>query len=202
MPYIMSQVPHHIIYIPGIGDHKTYGQNIGIQIWRIFGFAPHYFALGWATKDGFEAKLNRLLAEVDSLAQDGNKVSLVGVSAGASAVLAAYAKRPGLSRIVCICGKIQNPQTVKPATYLNNPDFKESMSRVDSSLKQLKQQGLLKNIMSIHPLRDKTVPLADTKIAGGVEKTVPGWSHSTGILVGVIIGAPIIARFLHAAKEL
>ena len=192
---------HHIIYVPGLGDHKTYGQNIGIQLWRLFGLTPHYFPLRWATKQGFDSKLARLLEQIDSLQAQGNSVSLVGISAGASAVLSAYSERPQIAKVICICGKIQHPETVRPIKYQINPDYMESMQQVDKSLKRLKAQGLLGNIMSIHPLRDKSVPLEDTKIPGAVEKTVPGWSHASGVLVGVILGAPMIAKFLRSTKS-
>ena len=89
---------HHIIYVPGLGDHKTYGQNIGIQIWRLFGFVPHYFPLGWATKEGFDQKLGRLLRQVDALRDQGHAVSLVGVSAGASGCQFEAAQNPTPNR--------------------------------------------------------------------------------------------------------
>jgi hypothetical protein len=198
---IVKWMAHHIIYVPGLGDHKTYGQNFGIQVWRMFGFVPHYFPLGWANKEGFDKKLDRLLKQIDALRNQGHAVSLVGVSAGASAVLNAYNEREQIIRVVCICGKIQHPGTVRPSRYRSNPDYRESMRRVSRSLELLKTKSLLENIMSIHPLRDKSVPLGDTKIAGAVEKTVPGWSHATGVIIGVIIGAPLISKFLHSARS-
>lgn len=191
---------HHIIYVPGIGDHKTYGQNIGIQIWRLFGLRPHYFPLGWSTKEGFDAKLARLLKQIDRLFEQGHTVSLVGVSAGASAVLTAYNERPKIARVVCIVGKIQRPETIKSSTYRINPDFKESMQRVGNSIGHLQSRGQVKNILSLRPLRDKSVPLEDMKITGATIRTVPAWSHASGVLMGVILGAPIIAKFLHSTK--
>jgi len=192
---------HHVIYVPGLGDHRTYGQDMAIQLWRLFGLVPHYFPLGWATRDGFDVKLGWLLERIDSLRRQGHTVSLVGVSAGASAALAAYAARPQLVGVVCICGKIQRPERVQPITYQNNPDFEESMQRVATNLRKLQQRGQLENIMSIHPLRDRTVALEDTKIVGTTEKTIPAWSHASGIFVGVLFGAPIIAKFLHSAQS-
>lgn len=192
---------HHILYIPGIGDHKTYGQNIGIQVWRIFGFVPHYVPLGWAHQEGFEVKLDRILKQIDLLRSQGHTVSLVGISAGASAVLTAYSRRPEIARVVCIVGKIHHPETVGSATYRRNPDFKESMRLVENSLTRLKKEKLLGNIMSIHSTRDKSVPLEDTKIAGALERTVLAWSHASGVLFGVIFGAPMIAKFLHSAPK-
>ena len=192
---------HHIIYIPGIGDHLTYGQDSGIQIFRLFGFVPHYLPLGWAIDDGFDVKLNRLSAEIDRLTGAGHQVSVIGTSAGASAVLAAYTQRPQLTGVIAICGKIHNPQTVSEHVYARNPDFKTAMGRVAGNLRLLTEADLVKNIMSIHPLLDLSVPPADTKIIGAKELTLPGWGHMSGIFVGVIFGAPFVAKFLHSLEQ-
>lgn len=182
---------HHVIYIPGLGDDRTYGQNIAIQFWRLFGLTPHYFALGWAHEEGFSLKLGRLLSLIDTLSQDGSSVSLVGASAGASAVLNASARRENLAGVAIICGKIQNPQTVSARTYLQNPDFKESMKEVVTNSKRTAGR----QILSIRPLRDQVVPLEDMRIDGAIYKTVPAWGHGSGIFAGIILGAPAIAHF-------
>jgi pimeloyl-ACP methyl ester carboxylesterase len=192
---------HHVIYIPGIGDHRSYGQNIAIQLWRLFGLTPHYLPLGWRTKEGFDRKLKRLLERIDLLRSRGDTVSLVGISAGASVVLAAYAQRPELNGVVCICGKIQNPGNIKSSTYAINPDFKESMRRVQTNLELLNRKSLLKNVMSMYALRDRTVPPEDARIKGAAEKIVPGWDHGSGIFFGVVLGAPAIAGFLRSGRS-
>ncbi|MEX1995160.1 MAG: hypothetical protein WD887_00070 [Candidatus Saccharimonadales bacterium] len=186
---------HHVIYIPGLGDSRSYGQNIALNLWRIFGLKPHYFALGWADKQPFAAKLRRLLSEIDRLQNGGHKVSLVGVSAGASAALNAYSRREDIAAVVLVVGKIQNPQTIGERTYTINPAFKESMAMVKASLGQLDGRAR-KKIMSIHPLHDKTVPIADTVIPGAVEKTIPVRGHTFSIFYTVIFGSRFIAKFI------
>ena len=98
---------HQVIYVTGLGDDRSYGQITILKSWRLWGLKPHYFPFKWADKEPFEPKFQRLLAKIDDLSTDGNYVSLVGVSAGASAVLNAYAERKNLTGVVCICGKIQ-----------------------------------------------------------------------------------------------
>ncbi len=122
-------------------------------------------------------------------------MALVGVSAGASAVLNAYASSDDITRVICICGKINNPQTVPQHTYDKNPDFEESLQRLGKSMAKLDIRQR-KNIMSIHPWKDQTVPVADTIIMGAKEKTLPGWSHVTGIFFGIVAGSRTIARFI------
>ncbi len=186
---------HHIIYVPGLGDHHTYGQNIAINLWRFFGFTPHYFPLTWNRKDGLELKLKRLTEKIDSLRESGDVVSLVGISAGASAVLNAYVQRPDIVGVVYICGKINHPETVRDEVMKINPDFAESLAELPHSLEAL-SPGRTARLLNLHPRKDLSVPAEDTLIAGATEVIVPGWSHMTGIFFGVVYGAPIISKFL------
>ena len=186
---------HHAIYVPGLGDHRSFGQDYAIQIWRLYGIIPHYLPLEWRQVTGIETKLDRLMNEVKKIKSAGHSVSLVGVSAGASAVLNAYATSDLIDHVVCISGKINNPHTVGERTFKVNPDFRESLNALTNSLKSLNPEQR-KKIMSIHCWRDQTVPIADTRISGVIEKTLPGWSHSTGIFFGVIFGAYSISRFI------
>lgn len=185
----------HVIYVPGLGDERPYGQKDIIRSWRIFGLHAHYLALGWAKAEGFETKLQRLLDKIDHLKTAGNDVALVGVSAGASAVINAYAQRPKKIRgVVCIVGKIQNPQTVHPRRFAHDPDFKASLYIVQDSLTKLGAHGR-KKIMSIHPIYDQTVPVADTIIPGAVEKLVRTRGHIFTIFYTIIFRSRLIARF-------
>lgn len=186
---------HHVIYVPGLSDHLPQGQKTVIQWWRLLGLTPHYLALGWNQADGFANKLNRILDLIKELESKGHQVSLVGVSAGASAVVNAFATHKSLHKVVCISGKLNGPETVGQEIFQTNPDFKDSVFGADKALKSMSKTELAK-IMSTHPALDKRVPVAATIISGAVEKSLPGRSHSTGIFIALTLGAPAIARFI------
>jgi hypothetical protein len=187
---------HHVIYVPGLGDHHAHGQNIIINLWRLFGLKPHYFPLGWNNPTGFSTKLNLLNDYITELHGSGNVVSLVGVSAGASAVINAYSVNRHVSGVVYICGKINHPENVGLSTFAVNPDFKESLMLLQYNLEHLSVAGK-QRLLNIYPYKDQTVPYKDTRIQGVKEIKLPGWSHAQGILSGVILGVPYIAKFLH-----
>lgn len=187
---------HQVIYVPGLGDHRPFGQATIIKCWRLFGLRAHYFPLSWADGEEFAPKLQRLLDKIDTLSRNGQKVSLVGVSAGASAVLNAYAVRPKITRVICICGKIHNPQTIHPRRFQINPAFKDSVFMVQKSLAKT-NKNQRKNIMSIHPLYDQTVPIADTVIDGAVEKIVHIRGHIQSIYYTIILKPRLISNFLN-----
>lgn len=194
-------VKHHIIYIPGIGDERSYGQNLAIKLWFVLGLRGHYLPLGWRDTEGFNSKLIRLTNKIDELLAKDYRVSLVGVSAGASAVLAAYSTRPAVSGVVTIAGKIHHIESIKQKTRRENPDFIEAAKTIHRNLDVLKQRKDLKNILCIYTKRDKTVPPEDAVILESPKQRVPGWSHGSGIFFGVLLGAPRISSFLRSADK-
>ncbi|MCW1908766.1 MAG: hypothetical protein KIH63_005500 [Candidatus Saccharibacteria bacterium] len=187
---------HHVIYVPGLGDHRSYGQHIVIQLWRVFGLRPHYFPLLWRSDEAFEDKLQRLVAHIDTVAANGNKVSLVGASAGASAVINAYSARSKvIASVVCICGKIQNPDKVDESYFIANPPFRKSIYMVKDSLDSLSKDQIAR-IMSIHPIYDPVVPVSETLIPGAVEKEIKTRGHAFSIFYTLIFGSRVIADFV------
>jgi len=194
---------HHVIYIPGLGDHRSYGQEIAVvNYWRLFGLHAHYLALGWRHREGLDTKIKRLTDMIDGLADQGHTVSLCGTSAGASAALMAYALRPNLNGVVTIAGKVNHPETISQATRDANPDFYAAMEHVQGNLQTLSRRGDLENILCVYARHDNIIPFKDSIIAGSGKHRVAGWSHSSAIFFGIIFGAPVIARFLRSRPHL
>jgi hypothetical protein len=189
------KMARHVIYVPGLGDHRTYGQPIILKWWRLFGVKAHYHAIGWQSDEPFDMKLSRLVGLVDSLYEKYGSVSMVGVSAGASAVLNAFAERKNISSIVCICGKINNPQAVGKIVYDKNPPFKTSLALLQKNLTRLSNPERSR-IMSIHPLDDKTVPPKDTLIKGALEITIPTKGHIFSIYYSLMFKTLTFCKFL------
>jgi pimeloyl-ACP methyl ester carboxylesterase len=186
---------HHVIYIPGLGDHRPRGQQLVPKYWRLFGVEGHYCAMHWNDKEPFKPKLARLLTKIDNLAKDGSRVSLVGTSAGASVVLLAFAARPEkVTGVVCISGKINNPPAEHPR-YIENPAFKESLFKLQQTLPKL-SSDMRAHIMSIHPLWDREVPPADTIIPGTHERLIPVAGHVASIGAALAFYTPVIINFL------
>ena len=188
---------YRVIYVPGLGDKHSFGQVVITKLWRLFGIQVHYLPLKWSKKEGFRLKLNRLIQKIDEFSELEENVYLVGVSAGASAVINAYSVRKNVKGIVCICGKINNPQTVNEQRFIDNPAFKESLYGVQKSLRGLSALEL-QRIMSIHPLEDRTVPPKDTLIPGAREYTVHTKGHVPSIYYCLFFKGRMISEFFRS----
>jgi pimeloyl-ACP methyl ester carboxylesterase len=187
---------HYVVYVPGLGDHNTKGQARLLGAWRLWGVKPVLVHMLWADKQPFAPKLERLLAKIDELAADGNAVSLVGASAGASAALAAFAARKdNVHKVILLCGEVKVGVRIKQSYQDENPAFVESMNMLGATLGQLGDSERAR-IRSYHPIFDETVPVGDTKIDGVASKRMCIVGHPFGIGYGLTIGAPAICRWL------
>jgi len=186
----------HVIYVPGLGDYRTRLQRLAPRYWGLFGVVGRFYLMRWNDKEAFAPKLARLLDLIDKLGADGSRVCLVGTSAGASAVLVAYAARlDKVAGVVCICGKINHPETIRPARFVENPAFKEYLAELQKILPKLGPEARSR-IMSIHPMSDMIVPPADTVIPGAHERSVPTAGHAFSIAVTLVFYAYPMMRFL------
>lgn len=192
----MARKKHYVIYVPGIRDDQLYVQSLLIQCWRLQGVRPVMCAMPWFGKEPFDPKLARLVAAIDTYKRHGHEVSLVGTSAGASAVLQAYAQRKdAIQSMALICGKINRPDTVSRRLYARNPAFETSMERLQNVLRQLCKSDKRK-IHSFYSPADTTVPHADTVIEGVEEYRLPALRHMWAILYTLSFGSRKLIRTL------
>lgn len=187
---------YHLIYIPGLGDNKARGQKFIVRTWSIYGAHGHCYQMRWGDGELFEPKFKRLMTEIDELISRGYKVSLIGSSAGASAVLKAYAERKeSLSGVAIICGKVQNIETVSPEYFKRNPAFEGALKSLPDILLSLPKRYRTR-ILSIHPIYDETVPINDTEIEDAQMATIPTFGHALSIALSLIFFSPYIIHFL------
>ncbi|HVC36133.1 MAG TPA: alpha/beta hydrolase [Candidatus Dormibacteraeota bacterium] len=194
-------IRHHIIYVPGLGDDLYRLQSLAIKLWRLWGVNGHTHPMPWSSDETFDSKLARLLTEVDRYLDQGHNVSLVGASAGASAVLHAYAqRRTKIAGLVYLCGKINHPQTVSKHSYSQNPGFKQSLETLPKALEQLGTKDRSK-IMSLYSIKDGSVPYRDTLIDQVLESRLPALRHPYAILWAITFGARKPILFLKQTAE-
>lgn len=187
---------HHVIYVPGIGDDLYRVQSSVIKLWRLQGVYPHFHAMPWLGSEVYEVKFQHLLELVNKLVDEGCRVSLVGASAGASAVLNAYAERPDrIAGVSYICGKINHPETVSERTYAANPAFKTSVEVLQGNLIKLSVASKSR-VRSYYSLVDRSVPYEDTRIPGVEERALPAVRHGFAILYAITLGSPHLLSYL------
>src|SRR3989344_2322048 len=106
---------HKVIIIPGLGDDLTKLKWV-TKHWPKYGLEPVLHNIQWRSGDKhFRPKLEKLLNTIDDLAIDGNKISLLGTSAGGSAVVNAFCLRKNkIHKVVNVCGRLRKGSGVYP----------------------------------------------------------------------------------------
>ncbi len=186
---------HYIIYVPGLGDNKPLGQSLAVKLWRIYGVKAECLPMRWSTGRKFETKLATLLARIDELTEQGYEVSLVGSSAGGSAVINAFAARPNIHAVVGVCGVMNTNVLVHPRYFRKNPAFKGSMEELPKSLEKLNPEERHR-IMSIRALWDPIVIRRSTIVRGALHRPVLSIGHALTITLMITLRARTIIRYI------
>ncbi len=188
---------HVIIYVPGLGDDKQWLvrlQEWALGFWRINRVKTTVLPMVWADPVPFCPRFEKLLTKIDELHAEGKEVSLVGTSAGASAVVSAFALRPDkIQGVVTICGKLQGgiPQLVKDL----NPSFGESLGMLAKSVKKLPSVRK-KQIMNMYSPLDLVVPADQAVMKGARHYEIKGLGHNPSCAYILLFKSRTIVRFL------
>lgn len=187
-----------VIYIPGIGDHRPWLQDKIIKIWLLLGLQADFHTVGWARDEDFQLKLNRLVTKIDELTRNGDKVAIVGVSAGAGAALNAYmVRKDKISAMIYICGKVHGTENINPRYFLDNPAFKQSNQTSDEAYRRLTEADK-KKMLYLYSRSDKTVGYQLNRMSGVAEKAIPAIGHIPAIYTAILLFFPVIARFIRS----
>lgn len=193
---------HFVIYIPGLGDRKTYAwaQKLALNLWRTSRIIPCYFVVGWADEhETYEQKRVRLIKTIDAAANNGYTVSIVAASAGSNLALAGLAARPHkVHRVVSICGKIKHPETVNKAFFTLNPSFKDAMMATTHIIPTLSTQER-KKILIVRATRDSFVPARDGEVEGAHTHILHSMGHVFSIFMAITFFRRVTLRFIKAA---
>jgi len=188
---------HHVIYVPGLNDTRK-GYEFLINGWSIYGVVPHVHRVGWESGESFKPKLKKLVAEVNKLLDKGNIVSLVGGSAGGSAVLNTLVEEPRINAVVNLCGRLRAGKNVFPSLDLaarNSPSFKESVLLFESVEPKMKSE-LRRKILNLIPIWDEVVPKSTVPLKGATNKILFSVEHMFSGFLGMTLFSPIIMRFI------
>jgi predicted alpha/beta hydrolase family esterase len=186
----------HVLYVPGLGDNRISKQLKAIRTWRWWGVTPELLQMNWADKQPWEEKFERLLMRIDKLHAQNKEIALVGASAGASAVINAYAVRKDkIAGCVLIAGKVNRPSAIGNQYRKKNPAFVAAAYSCEQALTTLNNKDR-QRILSRYALVDETVYKPDSKIPGANNRLVPTVGHVITIATQLTLGAPSFIRFL------
>ena len=177
---------HIVFIIPGLGDN-TWIPKVLTRHWNIYGLTLIIHSMNWIDPTrSFEEKLNVLIRHIDEHSSKKHTVSLVGTSAGGSAVLNAYIQRKhAIKKVVNICGRLSVGPTKGYRSFQNRthafPSFAQSIQKLEQQQNTLALQDR-KNIMTVSSsIYDDAVPSETSVLSGAMNITLPTIGHIPSI---------------------
>lgn len=199
----MPKPDEYVLYLPGLGDHTGLLftlQSFAVRLWRLrYGVHGEVFLFNWKDDVPLDSRIKQLLARAKQLRDEGKRISLVGVSAGASAALHGFAARPQLFHtVICVAGEINGADHISNSIYQANPLFAQSMQHMGETLKKLSAQKR-QSILSLYGSHDRWVPERHSYIPGAKNHVFKAYGHVVSIALALTVHAGQIIRFIRKA---
>lgn len=194
---------HKVIVVPGLGNENKLHALL-VKWWKIFGIETYVCGVNWKVEEsGFDKKMRKIIGLIDKLTNDDSEVSLVGTSAGGSAVLNAYfERRDKIHRVVNDGGRLRSGDalfyTFDRATA-KSPSFRESVLRAEKLEQRLTVTDRQK-IMTVRPVFDEIVPPNTVGIKGAKNIVIPSVDHPLSNALALTLFAWPIIRFIKSKR--
>lgn len=191
---------HFIVFVPGLGDNAA-ALSFVTKGWASKGLRPVICTMEWCNSEEFNDKLERLLRKIDDLSCNGNRVSLVGCSAGASIALNAFLKRKNaVHKVISVCGRLSvgNYQGFRslPARAKGSPAFEQSVRIFSRQANLLGPDDRMK-IMTVRArFGDELVPDDTSQLPGACNIQIPTIEHSLSIVLALSVFSRRLIEFL------
>lgn len=187
---------HTVIYVPGLGDTNISNRKKILGLWHYKNIELIAHTVKWHIDEPWTAKLNGLLDSIDKQLALGKSVSLIGESAGASAVMQALQHRAdSITAVILLCGKSQHPDRLGHQLRRINPRLYEAVSGSHTYIQTMSDSAKAK-VLNLHPLVDPVVPVHETKIHGVKNIQMPSFGHAISIVFGMTIWSFKIVKFI------
>lgn len=202
---ISLQKKHFVILVPGLGD-EVRATGFLTRHFAKHGFIIVVHSVGWRDSEKeFKPKLDRLLKLIDELARKG-MVSLIGMSAGGSAVLNAFVlRKKKIFRAVSICARLRVGETTGYRSFASKthlrPAFAQSIQLFERSEPSLSKMDR-KRLMTVRALYDELVPPDTATIDGANNTVISSVEHMLSIALTLsLFSASIIHFFADTLEE-
>lgn len=198
---------HRIIVVPGLGDEVD-RMSWAVNHWRPHGLEPIVHSVGWHDDEReFQPKLRILVEMIDQFAKDGDRVSLVGCSAGGSVVLNAFfERRDVVHRVINVCGRLRSGKqrgfrSFEARTASSSP-FAQSVKLFESRENLLSKQDRQK-VMTVRAFfGDELVPADTTVLQGAYNTVIPTPEHVFSIAMALTVFSKPLITFLTQEQKL
>lgn len=198
---------HHIIFVPGLHDQHPFNKTLStfiLFVLKLHGTTGHIVRPNWEEGNSFKPKLKRITDTIDELHDVGHIVSLIGLSAGGSAVLNAFSERKKIvNGAVSVSARLRISKNSKPTfetATKSSKAFGESIILFEKKNKPSLSKTDKQRLMTIRQIIDGTVPSSTSLLENTNQFIAPLPGHQFGAFV-IAIWAGRIMSFLNQLSK-
>lgn len=186
------------ILIPGLWDQRPifgwFYRAIG-KWWGMHGMRTVVCAMHWISLEPYSAKLERLEECIDAERRQGQKVMLVGVSAGGPIALLGLVRfHKKVLGAVSVSGLLAlSDQDKKDKIYSKTSWFKAAAAAQKEAPKLT--SALRKRFMAITSVKDDLIETDRAMLKGASHKQITTRGHMSGIIATLVVRPLLIRRF-------
>lgn len=192
---------HSVILIPGLGNNEKL-LELATKFWVKYGLNQVVYPIEWNNNDvTFSNKLEKLLKLIDTLIEQDNKISIVGISAGGSAAINAVCERKDkINKVVSVCGRLKVGNLTGfrsfKAKTATSAAFAQSVILCEENIKHLTENDK-KKIMTIRAgFGDELVPANTTFVEGAYNTVIPTGEHVFSIAMALTMFSKELIEFI------
>lgn len=196
---------HYVVIVLGLGEYKNLYIHLTKHWEATYGLTPIIHVFGWREKRAnFNEYLTNLEYIIKPLIEQRNSiVSLIGISAGASAALNMYCKlkrdgRPINGKLATLCGRFSfqyHPWYPLSRGVDPFPAFKQSVTLAEKNIRALSRQDK-EHIITVHAFFDEVVPKKAASIEGVRAMMIPFLLHFPSIMFTFLFNKKWLVRLL------
>jgi pimeloyl-ACP methyl ester carboxylesterase len=194
---------HKVIIIPGLSDN-VFTLKLYTWFWKYYGIDTYYYKVNWRSE---ELDIDRVIREVvafsKSIAQN-DKISIIGISAGASLAFNSYLVYPKLfSSAIAVCGRLRSGKhKIRSLSRMSRSSklFENSVLNFERQIFKI-SSDISEKMLTIVPIYgDQLVPKDTSTLAGVKMYNILSLEHNISIFFALTLYFPLIKRFIYRRK--
>jgi pimeloyl-ACP methyl ester carboxylesterase len=188
---------NYILYIPGLGDDYDRFRRQALRAWSVYGIRAQLVPMVWYDGQPYEEKYRQASDVIARLIKAGERVSLVGESAGGSMAINLFAAHPQIAHLITVAG-VNMPMTpVARRTLQKGQAFATSRQQLAETLPMIGSRRR-RDIYTISALRDNVVRFRYSIIPGSHTRRIASVGHLFTIALCLTL---LSGYIIHLAKK-
>ena len=192
---------HAVVIATPLGD-REHAIEFAVRGWDKKGLKPIVVPMRWFDYSiTFNDRMSLIGNEIDTQLKKNKLVSLMGFSAGGSAVLNTFASRKeSINKVITVCARINTVKNWGYRSFKNRtnkyPNYAESIINFEKVRGRLSLADL-QRVMTVRPLLGDQLNPANTMILDGANNiTIPTAEHITSIAMALTFFSKPLISFI------